>query len=297
VRDRQRGITQRVSVDSSGAQGDTGSSARSISADGRFVAFTSSASNLVPNDTNHKVDAFVHDRQRGTTQRVSVKSSGAQASCSSECLLSISSDGRFVAFDSLASNLVPNDTNFTDVFVRDRQRGTTQRVSVDSSGNQANDSCYYSAISADGRFIAFGSWSSNLVPNDTNDMFDIFVQDVEPDTTAAPKVVTVVPARGATGVFSGTKVKATFSEPVYKVKDNFKLYRKGSSTPVDAVVTPVGGTNNKKWVLNPNRSLKAGTIYIAKVLTSIQDKVGHNLDQNSTTAGDQPLEWSFKTRS
>jgi hypothetical protein len=239
VRDRQRGITQRVSVDSSGAQGDTGSSARSISADGRFVAFTSSASNLVPNDTNHKVDAFVHDRQRGTTQR----------------------------------------------------------VSVDSSGNQANDSCYYSAISADGRFIAFGSWSSNLVPNDTKDLFDIFVQDVEPDTTAAPKVVTVVPARGATGVFSGTKVKATFSEPVYKVKDNFKLYRKGSSTPVDAVVTPVGGTNNKKWVLNPNRSLKAGTIYIAKVLTSIQDKVGHNLDQNSTTAGDQPLEWSFKTRS
>jgi hypothetical protein len=91
-------------------------------------------------------------------------------------------------------------------------------------------------------------------------------------------------------------VRATFSERVYNVEANFKLYRKGSSTPVAAVVSPVAGTNNTKWVLNPNSSLQAGTVYTAKVLTGVKDKVGHNLDQNRTQAGDQPMEWYFKTR-
>ena len=120
----------------------------SISADGRFVAFESLASNLVPGDTNGVGDVFVHDRQTGTTERVSVSSAGTQGNGDS-AVPSISADGRFVAFVSVASNLVPGDTNGRlDVFVHDRQTGTTERVSVSSAGTQGNGA---SGISLDQR--------------------------------------------------------------------------------------------------------------------------------------------------
>ena len=112
-----------------------------------------------------------------------------------------------------------------------------------------------------------------------------------------PRVVRVAPAKGATGVLRGINVRATLSERVYKVKANFKLYRKGSSTPVPAVVSPVEGTNNRRWALNPKRSLRAGTTYIAKILTGVEDGAGNTLDQNHSKTGDQLMRWSFKTRS
>src|SRR5438270_647845 len=103
-----------------------------MSPDGRFVAFHSGASNLVPGDTNNAEDAFVRDRQSGVTERVSVDSSGGQANADSN-IGAIGADGRFVAFYSTASNLVTGDTNnANDVFVHDRQAGATERVSVDS---------------------------------------------------------------------------------------------------------------------------------------------------------------------
>jgi len=175
VHDRQTGTTQRVSVASSQA---TGSSENpSLSADGRFVAFGSSAPNLVDGDTNSSTDIFVHDRQTGTTQRVSIASDGAQATGFSYDP-SLSADGRFVAFVSFAPNLVDGDTNSSgDIFVHDRQTGTTQRVSVASDGAQATDSSYDPALSADGRFVAFSSEADNLVSGDTNDRSDIFVHD------------------------------------------------------------------------------------------------------------------------
>jgi Tol biopolymer transport system component len=167
VHDRQTGTTERVSVDSAGNEADRYSTRPALSADGRFVAFCSQASNLVPGDTNMATDVFVHDRQTGATERVSVASDGAQAnyrSCESTWVgsgVSISADGRFVAFMSLASNLGPG----TGVFVRDRQTGTTEVVSVASDGTQANSSYSFDpALSADGRFVAFGSWATNLVP-------------------------------------------------------------------------------------------------------------------------------------
>ncbi len=150
---------------------------RYISADGRYVAFLSWATNLVPGDTNGSGDVFVHDRQLSTTERVSIDSSGAQedGSCSS---ISISADGRYVAFQSYATNLVPGDTGlYEDIFVRDRQLGTTERVSVDSSGAQGNDDSYSPSISADGRYVAFYSAADNLVPGDTGGLWDIFVRD------------------------------------------------------------------------------------------------------------------------
>src|SRR3712207_5318482 len=163
--------------------------------------------------------------------------------------------------------------------------GYTTRVSVDSSGVQGNSTSLSMGgktfISADGRYVAFTSHATNLVPGDTNDTYDVFVHEFEPDTTAL-RVVRTVPDEGTMDVPRGITVKANFSERVYDVEANFKLYREGSSTPVAAVVTPVEDTNDKKWVLDPDGSLKAGTIYIAKVLSGVQDKVGHDLDQNTT---------------
>jgi Tol biopolymer transport system component len=179
VRDRVRGETTRVSVGSAGAEGNDDSVFPSISANGRFVAFASLASNLVPGDTNHRFDVFVHDRKRGETTRVSVNSAGAEANDGSIWLPAISDNGRFVAFFSRSTNLVPNDHNGTaDFFVRDLERRQTTRVSVSSAGAEANgSSLFYPSISANGRFVAFTSYASNLVPGDANRREDVFVRD------------------------------------------------------------------------------------------------------------------------
>ncbi len=168
VHDRQTGVTERVSVSTAGAQGDDDSGGGDISADGRYVAFSSYASNLVPDDTNSHTDTFVHDRQTGVTERVSVSTAGAQGDGSSPGG-DISADGRYVAFASYASNLVPDDTNGEeDIFVHDRQTGITERVSVSSAGEQGDSYSGWPSISADGRYVAFESYASNLVPGDTN---------------------------------------------------------------------------------------------------------------------------------
>ncbi|HEX9092974.1 MAG TPA: hypothetical protein VF902_03240, partial [Coriobacteriia bacterium] len=177
VHDRVTGATTRVSVDSSGAQGNASSHAPSISSDGRYVAFESNAGTLVANDTNGQTDIFVHDRATGATTRVSVHSSGSQGDNTSNAP-SISSDGRYVAFSSFASNLVGSDTNgMMDVFVHDSVTGATTRASVDSSGAQGNASSSAVSVSSDGRFVAFSSYASNLVAGDTNGTPDVFVHD------------------------------------------------------------------------------------------------------------------------
>lgn len=181
-------VTSRVSVSTSGAQADdTGFTSQGVSADGRFIAFSSRASNLVPGDTNESPDVFVRDTVKDVTRRVSVGSAGQQGSCDidpnvDDCIGSIfpaiSADGRFVTFRSAAPNLVPGDTNDEiDVFVRDRLAGVTRRVSVGSNGRQGNFSSSQSAISADGRFVAFRSGATNLVRGDTNGTPDVFVRD------------------------------------------------------------------------------------------------------------------------
>ncbi len=172
------GTTTRVSVASDGAQADASSRFPSIAANGGVVVYGSSASNLVSGDTNGEFDIFAHDLRTGTTTRVSVNSAGEQADGSSFADPSISANGRFVALTSVASNLVPGDTNGeSDIFVRDRKRGATTRVSVDSAGAPADGWSRLASISADGRHVAFGSFASNLVPGDTNNVLDVFVHD------------------------------------------------------------------------------------------------------------------------
>lgn len=177
VRDRNTGITELVSVDSFGAQGDHHSAFPSISADGSVVAFESWASNLVSGDSNSTNDIFVRDRTNGITNRVSVDSFGSEASSSNEAP-SISADGLHVAYLSYASNLVQVDTNsLADIFVHNRATSTTQRVSVSSLGAQSNGVTYFSSITDDGSQVAFYSWAQSLVPGDTNQTYDIFVHD------------------------------------------------------------------------------------------------------------------------
>jgi Tol biopolymer transport system component len=177
VRDRAAQVTRRVSVGSGGQQGNGDSYNTAITADGRFVAFTSYASNLVAGDTNVRYDVFLRDRVAQRTRRVSVGAGGQQANDHSQ-EPTISGDGRFVAFMSLASNLVAGDTNIAnDVFMRDRTAQVTRRVSVGPGGLQANRFSFEPAISADGRFVAFASYASNLVPGDTNHSPDVFVWD------------------------------------------------------------------------------------------------------------------------
>ncbi len=179
LRDLQAGTLERVSLRWDGTQTFSGGSDDpSISADGRFVAFLSSASDLVLGDTNIATDIFVRDRLVATTLRVSVSSSGGQAN-SESLRASISADGGFVVFDSGATNLVTGDTNqVDDVFVHDMSSGATVRVSVNSSGIQGNSYSSDPCISSDGRFVAFQSFSTNLVTGDTNGAADIFVHDM-----------------------------------------------------------------------------------------------------------------------
>ncbi len=177
VHDRSTGITERVSVDSSGAEGNGESANEAISADGQIVAFNSGASDLVASDTNVAADVFVHDRSNGLTERVSVASSGAQGNDWSFAP-AISADGQIVAFVSYASNLVASDKNVAaDVFVHDRSNGLTERVSVKSSGREGNAGSYSAAISVDGQIVAFHSSASNLVAGDRNSASDVFVHD------------------------------------------------------------------------------------------------------------------------
>lgn len=177
VRDRLNGLTELASADSSGGQANGGTFATSISADGRFVVLYGGASNLVAGDTNGSPDVFIRDRQNGTTERLSVDSNGGQGNGTSQGGV-MSPDARFVAFSSTASTLAPGDTNAkSDVFVHDRQTGTTERVSVDSNGNQALGDSSHPALTPDGRFVAFQSNAPNLVVGDTNGRWDIFVRD------------------------------------------------------------------------------------------------------------------------
>ncbi len=188
LRNRLTPTTQRVSVDSAGNQSN-GDSGRATVSVGGLVAFDSDATNLVANDINNQVDVFRHAYQAGQTILVSVSTGGGQSDgfCG---LSSISADGNLIAFASGATSLVPGGLpGVGDVLVRDVAAGVTSRVSVDSGNNPGNDDSGAPRISADGRFVAFWSDASNLVPGDTNGLRDVFVHDrltARPPASASP---------------------------------------------------------------------------------------------------------------
>ena len=297
VRDRQTGETTRVDVSSDGKQARIlPSHGTSISADGRFVVFTSEAGNLVPGDTNDATDVFVHDRQSGETTRASVTPSGGQVSgFSGDGVISadgryvafdsyarnlgrqtargsqsgspaVSADGRYVAFASNAPNVVTGDTNrVTDIFVRDRKRGRTVRVSIGPRGRQARDvrsrnGSALPSISADARFVAFVSSATNLVSNDTNRMPDVFVRDRGRGRTTRVSVSS-----------SGRQAKLESGVPVISPDGRFVAFSSYSAL-VPGEPAGVGELFA--------RDLQAGTISLAS-----RSSDGEAGDDSSTAAG------------
>jgi Tol biopolymer transport system component len=194
-------MVQRVSVDANGAEAIGASNLenrRSMSADGRWIVFTSTARYLAPGKTNYYWDAFVTDRLTHEIHCVSLDPSGKEGN-GYGFGGAVSSDGRLVFFYSDSTNLVVGDTNGSyDVFVRDRDpdgngvfdegNDTTQRVSVANDGSQGNASSYLGPISPDGRFVVFGSPADNLVAGDTNNAYDVFVRDRLAGTTTRASV-------------------------------------------------------------------------------------------------------------
>src|SRR5206468_9696249 len=190
----------------------------SVSADGRFVVFSSTASNLVANDTNNAADVFLHDTTNNATTLISVNTAGGVGNGASD-EPSISADGRFVSFRSAASDLLPAgvDTNSqTDILVRDLPNNTTKRVTADSTGanftGNPNDFSAEPFTSSDGRWVAFSSRASDLVSGvtDRDDVptgggglgraTDVFLRDLQStDPATATKMVSVNTAGNVSG--------------------------------------------------------------------------------------------------
>ena len=229
------GQTERVSVATDGTPGNEDSEKPDISGDGRYIAFHSDASNLVPNDTNDASDVFVRDTVSGETTRVSVSSDGEEGNTHSE-LPAISDDGRYVAFLSVADNLVPGDTNLMgDVFVHDIQTGETTRVSVASDGSESDVLSYSVALSGDGRYVVFASSATNLVSEDTDLTSDVFVHDRQTGETTCVSVAT-----------DGTKGNLASSWPAISPDGNYVAFQSYASNLVS------GDTNGKSDIFVHN---------------------------------------------
>jgi Tol biopolymer transport system component len=250
VWDRLTGAWENASVSSSGTQANNSASYPTLSADGRYVVFDTSATNLVPNDTNGHFDVFLRDRLNGTTEIVSLSSSGAQGNSNSNAPGpgAISADGRYVVFWSDATNFVASDVNGTegDVFVRDRQTGATELVSQSTGGAQGNGNTYGGSISADGRYVLFWGDASNLVPGDTNLRPDVFLRDRLAGTTELVSV-------GAGGVHGNLESEYPLMSPDAR----FVVFTSRSSNFVP------GDTNDKFDVFLRDR--QAGTTELVSV--------------------------------
>ncbi len=178
LKDTVTGQISLVSQTSDGVQANGSSFATAISADGRYVAFNSSADNLVEGDDNGTGDVFVKDVLTGEISIASTTDEGVLGNGPSY-IDAVSADGRYVAIVSNADNLVAGDTNgVSDVFVKDMETGAIVRASTTSDGAEVNDHSGGASISADGRYVAFASFSNDLVPDDTNEGGDIFVKDL-----------------------------------------------------------------------------------------------------------------------
>jgi Tol biopolymer transport system component len=255
VRDRAAGTTTRVSVSTGGAEGLGVSGTPSISGDGRFVAFSSGAANLVTGDSDGVTDVFVRDRVASTTELVSRPSGTSSLANGASTAPAVSGDGAKVAFQSVATNLAAGDTNaVSDVFVRDRSGTTTTRASVADDETQADGPSSAPAISADGATVAFASDATDLVGGaDTNGSTDVFVRRLTPATTTRVSVTTggaQVTGRSFGPSISGDAASVAFvsSAPDVVPGDtngaNDAFVRDGSATVRRASAPPAGGPGN-----------------------------------------------------
>jgi Ca2+-binding RTX toxin-like protein len=229
----------RVSVAADGTEGSDNSFYPVLSSDGRYVTFYSSASNLVSGDTNSAIDVFLRDTNLTSTTsddtitRVSVAADGTQGNGTSNNSV-MSSDGRYVAFESAASNLVSGDTNNRpDIFLRDTNLTSTTsddtitRVSVAADGTEGSNGSYGPALSSDGRYVVFRSAASNLVSGDTNGLQDIFLRDTNLTSTTSDDTIIRVSVAA-----DGTQGNASSYTPVLSSDGSYVTFRSGASNLV-----------------------------------------------------------------
>ncbi|RPJ09148.1 MAG: hypothetical protein EHM28_02385 [Spirochaetaceae bacterium] len=219
---------ERVNLGPAGIESNAYSSNPSVSEDGRYVAFESSATNLVEGDPGTGSDIFIFDRQSNTTQVV-MPAGIWQNGVSTEPM--ISADGRYVVFTSTATNLVTETlSGFSDIFVYDRQYDTIERASESGAGIQADGHCMIPSISGNGRYVAFQGLAANLVPGDTNNCNDIFVRDLQAHTTVRVSVST-----------AGTQGDAASTLPVLSQNGTYVVF---PSTATNLVAGDLNGTSD-----------------------------------------------------
>ena len=268
VKDLATGIITRVSTDSAGREGNSGSNSPSISADGRYVAFASDADNLVGGDTNGLIDVFVKDLSTGITTGVGTVGERSYYGSFGDMHLSMSADGRHVAFASYADTLVSGDTNGQpDIFVKDLSTGITTRASTDSAGQEGNLASDGPSISADGRFVAFWSRASNLVSGDGNSAPDVFMKDLKTGKT-------MLISKGD----AGTAGNGASLWPSVSADGRYVAFHSGAHNlyPVDPP-----GVNVFRWQAEPptasaappNVSIPGGTSYVFTVTYEDDDAI------------------------
>ncbi|MFF3444057.1 S8 family serine peptidase [Streptosporangium sp. NPDC002721] len=266
VTDLRTLAVERVSVASDGTQGDGFSLSPTISADGRLVGFGSGATNLVSGDANGQTDAFAHDRRTGRTELISVASDGTRSDGLSSSP-SFSADGRFAVFNSDATNLVPGDANGrTDVFVRDRTTGRTEAVSVGTGGLTGDGNSREQSISADGRFVAFESGATDLVPGDTNGHADVFVRDRQ---TGRTELIPAPEAREA----GSPSISADGRTVVYIASggmEGYQIYAHDRQTGTRTLASAASdGSMANDWSFAPSLSADGQTVAFYTYATNL----------------------------
>lgn len=248
VRDRASGATERVSVDTTGRQGNGRSENAAISADGRFVVFQSSATNLAGDDRADTIDIFVRDRHDKITRRLNAPG-GVPMNASSR-MPAISGDGRYVSFLSDATNLVAGDTNgLRDLYVQNLLTGVTQRASVNTTGVQGDRAVGYHTLNGDGSLVVFDSAATTLVANDANGVRDVFVHDLRSRTTERVSV-------SSTGV-EGDRAS---SAPTITADGRYVAFWSGART------------------LAPGRTLRHAAVYLRDLHAQTTELIGTRPD-------------------
>jgi WD40-like Beta Propeller Repeat len=322
VYDRQTATTQRVSLGLGGVEPNQGCYSPTISGDGRYVVYYSDADNLVSGDTNGTFDVFVFDRQTTTTDRVSVGPGGIQGNGVS-WRPTISDDGRYVAFDSDADNIVNGDTNNArDVFLYDRQSGMTRRLSVAPASAEANDDSDSPAVSADGSYVVFNSLASNLAAGDVNNARDVFIASLSVNTSVtlaaanatytglaydtANLITTVTPGAASGSVsyvfYSDAGGQNAIATPInagtYYVQAFFTSSSSGYTDGTSGIVSFNIAKANASFSVTPYSGTYDG---LAHNITVVATGVGSDgdlsslvtLGSNQTNAGSYTGTWSF----
>jgi hypothetical protein len=272
LRDRVAGTTSVISKSTAGVKGNGSSTSPSITPDGRFVVFNSVASNLVSGDTNGGGDVFVRDLQNGTTERVSISSTGAQGNIGNPGVAAISADGRYVGMTITGNTFDPDDTNnvnFFDVYLRDRQLGTTVRISKGPNGESPGDHSQFSSISNDGRYVSFQSGGSNLIAGGTTPgRTHVYVRDLQ-------NGITTLVSKDA----SGAEANSNSNWPIITGSGQYIAFVSGATNyiPGDSAVWDIFLISNPAFSVlssNPNPlGLIEGTFNISRHTTGQISKV------------------------